>query len=107
MSKRISRAGVILLAGILGALLLVAPAAPSTRGGAKVAAAKLTIWSDQDRKAAVDKVAGQWGAAHGVDVNVVVKGFGDIRDALKSVQPENAPDVIVAANDWTGSLAAS
>ena len=58
LKKRISRAGSVLLAGIVGALLVVAPAAPSTRGEAKVAAAKLTIWSDQDRKAAVDKVAG-------------------------------------------------
>jgi maltose-binding protein MalE len=107
MSKRISRVGAILVAALIGALLVVAPAAPYTRGDAKVAAAKLTIWSDQDRKAAVEKVAGQWGASHGVDVNVVVKGFGDIRDNLKTVQPENAPDVIVAAHDWTGSLAAS
>ena len=106
LSKRISRVGAILVAGILGALLVVGSAAPAT-GGETAAAAKLTIWSDQDRKAAVEKVAQQWGAARGVDVNVVVKGFGDIRDNLKTVQPENAPDVIVAAHDWTGSLAAS
>jgi len=55
----------------------------------------------------VDKVVSAWGAARGVEVQVVVKGFGDIRDNLKTVQPENAPDVIVAAHDWTGSLAAS
>ena len=107
LSKRISRVGAILLAGIIGALLLVAPAAPSTRGPATAAASKVLIWSDQDRKAAVEQVAKQWGAARGVDVEVVVKGFGDIRDNLKTVQPENAPDVIVAAHDWTGSLAAS
>jgi maltose-binding protein MalE len=106
LSKRISRVGAILIAGILGALLVVGSAAPAT-GGETAAAAKLTIWSDQDRKAAVEQVAKAWGAARGVDVNVVVKGFGDIRDNLKTVQPENAPDVIVAAHDWTGSLAAS
>ena len=107
MSKRISRVGSVLVAGILGALLLVAPAAPSTRGGANVRATKLVVWSDQDRKAAVDKVVSAWGAARGVEVEVVVKGFGDIRDNLKTVQPDNAPDVIVGAHDWTGSLAAS
>jgi maltose-binding protein MalE len=55
----------------------------------------------------VEKVVSAWGAARGVEVQVVVKGFGDIRDNLKTVQPENAPDVIVAAHDWTGNLAAS
>jgi arabinogalactan oligomer/maltooligosaccharide transport system substrate-binding protein len=104
--KRFSRVGAVLIAGILGALLVVGSAAPAT-GGQTATAAKLTIWSDQDRKAAVEQVAKAWGAARGVDVNVVVKGFGDIRDNLKTVQPENAPDVIVAAHDWTGSLAAS
>jgi arabinogalactan oligomer/maltooligosaccharide transport system substrate-binding protein len=104
--KRFSRVGAILMAGILGALLVVGSAAPAT-GGQTATAAKLTIWADQDRKAAVEQVAKAWGTARGVDVNVVVKGFGDIRDNLKTVQPENAPDVIVAAHDWTGSLAAS
>jgi maltose-binding protein MalE len=104
--KRFSRVGAILMAGILGALLVVGSAAPAT-GGQTAAAAKLTIWADQDRKAAVEQVTKTWGAARGVDVNVVLKGFGDIRDNLKTVQPENAPDVIVAAHDWTGSLAAS
>jgi arabinogalactan oligomer / maltooligosaccharide transport system substrate-binding protein len=104
--KRFSRVGAVLIAGILGALLVVGSAAPAT-GGQTATAAKLTIWSDQDRKAAVEQVAKAWGTARGVDVNVVVKGFGDIRDNLKTVQPENAPDVIVAAHDWTGSLAAS
>jgi arabinogalactan oligomer/maltooligosaccharide transport system substrate-binding protein len=107
MSKRISRVGSLLVAGIMGALLVVAPAAPATRGETKVGATKIVVWSDQDRKAAVDKVVSAWGAARGVEVQVVVKGFGDIRDNLKTVQPENAPDVIVAAHDWTGSLAAS
>jgi arabinogalactan oligomer / maltooligosaccharide transport system substrate-binding protein len=106
LKKQFSRVGAILMAGILGALLVVGSAAPATRGD-QAAAAKITIWSDQDRKAAVEQVAKAWGAARGVDVNVVVKGFGDIRDNLKTVQPENAPDVIVAAHDWTGSLAAS
>ena len=104
--KRFSRVGAILMAGILGALLVVGSAAPATRGD-QAAAGKVVIWSDQDRKTAVEQVAKAWGAARGVDVDVVVKGFGDIRDNLKTVQPENAPDVIVAAHDWTGSLAAS
>jgi maltose-binding protein MalE len=42
-----------------------------------------------------------------VNVVVVQKDFGRIRDDLKTVQPETAPDVIVGAHDWTGDLAAS
>jgi maltose-binding protein MalE len=107
LNKRISRVGSVLVAGLIGALLLVAPATSSTKVETKGAATKLVVWSDQDRKAAVEKVVSAWGAARGVEVQVVVKGFGDIRDNLKTVQPENAPDVIVAAHDWTGNLAAS
>jgi maltose-binding protein MalE len=38
---------------------------------------------------------------------VVFHAFGNIRDDLKTVKAENAPDVIVAAHDWTGDLAAN
>ena len=46
------------------------------------------------------------GRLKGLSVEVVEKDFGDIRDDLKTVQPENAPDVIIGAHDWTGQLAA-
>ena len=42
----------------------------------------------------------------GLTVEVVEKDFGKIRDDLKTVQPESAPDVIIGAHDWTGQLAA-
>ena len=34
------------------------------------------------------------------------KEFGNIRDGLKTVAAESAPDVIIGAHDWTGQLAA-
>jgi arabinogalactan oligomer/maltooligosaccharide transport system substrate-binding protein len=68
---------------------------------------KLTIWVDNVQKPAIDKVASAWGTRRGVDVNVVFHSFGNIRDDLKTVKAENAPDVIVAAHDWTGDLAAN
>jgi arabinogalactan oligomer/maltooligosaccharide transport system substrate-binding protein len=67
----------------------------------------LRIWTDSDRKAAVERVARNWARSRGVSVDVVVKPFGDIRDGLKTVAASNAPDVIVAAHDWTGELAAN
>jgi arabinogalactan oligomer / maltooligosaccharide transport system substrate-binding protein len=97
----------ILLAVVLAAALalLGARATPAAHAGAK--ASKLTIWVDNVQKPAIDKVASAWGTRRGVDVNVVFHSFGNIRDDLKTVKAENAPDVIVAAHDWTGDLAAN
>ncbi len=102
--KSLSKRTVIALATMAAAMvavLLVAgtiSAAPATT---------LTIWADADRKAAVDKIASAWGTSRGVSIVVVQKDFGKIRDDLKTVQAETAPDVIVGAHDWTGDLAAS
>lgn len=68
---------------------------------------KLTIWVDNVQKPAVDRITSAWGTRRGVDVNVVFHSFGNIRDDLKTVKADNAPDVIVAAHDWTGDLAAN
>jgi arabinogalactan oligomer/maltooligosaccharide transport system substrate-binding protein len=81
-------------------------AAPAAPGAAKQRA-KLTVWVDNVQKPAIDKITSAWGNRRGVDVNVVFHAFGNIRDDLKTVKAENAPDVIVAAHDWTGDLAAN
>jgi arabinogalactan oligomer/maltooligosaccharide transport system substrate-binding protein len=91
-------AGVV-LAAVLAAVVF------ATIGSA--ANPTVTIWVDQNRKAAVTQVAGQWATARGVTVNVVVKDFGSIRDNLGTVAAADAPDVIVGAHDWTGQLAAN
>jgi maltose-binding protein MalE len=90
----------------LALLTFVALIVASTVSAAR-SATTVTIWVDADRKAAVDKVAGAWGASRGVTVNVVQKQFGDIRTDLSKVQADTAPDVIVGAHDWTGELAAN
>jgi arabinogalactan oligomer/maltooligosaccharide transport system substrate-binding protein len=75
---------------------------------AKKAGATLTIWVDQNRKDAVTQLANQWSAKNpGVTVNIVVQDFGSIRDKLGTVDTATAPDVILAAHDWTGQLAAN
>ncbi|MES1246219.1 MAG: extracellular solute-binding protein, partial [Actinomycetota bacterium] len=93
------------------ALLALVTAAIAAAFAANVhAAAKatsITIWADQDRKAAVTQLASQWAAARGVTANVVVHDFGQIRDDLGTVAAADAPDVIMAAHDWTGQLAAN
>ena len=105
MSKRISRLGTGLLA-VAAALLLVAGPSAAAPSKHQAAATTIRVWTDKDRKAAVEKVVGAWASSKGLSVEVVEKDFGKIRDDLKTVQPETAPDVIIGAHDWTGQLAA-
>jgi arabinogalactan oligomer / maltooligosaccharide transport system substrate-binding protein len=92
-----------LLVGLVAAIC--AAFAANVHAAAK--ATTITIWADQDRKAAVTQLAQQWSTARGASVNVVVHDFGKIRDDLGTVAATDAPDVIMAAHDWTGQLAAN
>jgi arabinogalactan oligomer / maltooligosaccharide transport system substrate-binding protein len=105
MSKRISRLGTGLMAAAAALLLVAGPSAAAERTS-KAAETKIRVWTDKDRKVAVERVVGQWASSKGLAVEVVEKDFGKIRDDLKTVQSENAPDVIIGAHDWTGQLAA-
>src|SRR3982750_3904051 len=94
---KVGRRYAILLAVVVTAVLalLGARATPAAHAGAKVS--KLTIWVDNVQKPAITKAANAWGTRRGVDVNVVFHSFGGIRDDLKTVKAENAPDVILGA----------
>ncbi len=89
-------------------LAMVAAAVPASAAvsGSQATTGTLTIWTDKDRRADIERIANAWAARRGVNVVVVEKGFGDIRDQLKTVAPATAPDVIIGAHDWTGQLAA-
>jgi arabinogalactan oligomer / maltooligosaccharide transport system substrate-binding protein len=92
----------------LGALVvasLAGVALTATASGAD--ATVIRIWTDKDRVPAVTKVANAWAASKGATVEVVQKDFGQIRDNLKTVQADTAPDVIVGAHDWVGELSAN
>src|SRR5689334_18476740 len=103
----VGRRSAILLAAVVTAALALLGARATRAAHAGAKASKLTIWVDNVQKPAIDKVASAWGTKRGVDVNVTFHSFGTIRDDLKTVKAENAPDVIVAAHDWTGDLAAN
>lgn len=92
------------LAGVLVVTALSAVVLTGTATSAE--APKIRIWTDKDRKVAVEKVVGEWAAAKGLTVEVVEKDFGKIRDDMKTVQADTAPDVIIGAHDWIGQLAA-
>jgi maltose-binding protein MalE len=89
------------VAAALAALVVALPAVASHK------ATTIVIWTDQDRQAAITKLANEWSANSGVTAKVVVKDFGSIRDNLGTVSEADAPDVFNAAHDWTGQLAAN
>jgi arabinogalactan oligomer / maltooligosaccharide transport system substrate-binding protein len=102
LSKRTVRVAALLAVTLIAVLIVASTVSAASKGTTTI-----TIWSDADRKAAVERVAGAWGAQRGVNVTVVQKEFGRIRDDLATVQADSAPDVIVGAHDWTGALAAN
>lgn len=91
---------------LLGMLAAIA-AVLAAQATAAHKAVNIVIWTDSDRAAAVTKVASDWASKNGATVKVVTKNFGDIRDNLGTVAAADAPDVITAAHDWTGQLAAN
>ncbi|MDX6508259.1 MAG: arabinogalactan oligomer / maltooligosaccharide transport system substrate-binding protein, partial [Gaiellaceae bacterium] len=111
MKRRIALGGLVVAVLVsLAAMAALSSAQASLKSEASpnaAAATTIVVWTDQNRKADVDKVTSTWGATRGVDVKVVVKDFGQIRDALKTIAVADAPDVIVGAHDWTGELAAN
>jgi arabinogalactan oligomer / maltooligosaccharide transport system substrate-binding protein len=102
LSTRTARA-----AGLAALTLFAVLVVAGTTSAAPTATNTLVIWTDADRKPAVDRIASTWGTQRGVTVNVVQKDFGKIRDDLGTVQADTAPDVVVGAHDWTGQLAAN
>jgi arabinogalactan oligomer/maltooligosaccharide transport system substrate-binding protein len=104
LNRQKARIGTVLLATVAVSLLVLAPGAPAARE--RAGATTLRIWTDQDRRADVERIANAWASSRGVSVVVLEKNFGDIRDGLKTVQPESAPDVVIGAHDWVGQLAA-
>jgi len=90
-------------------VVLVAAVCAAVAGNVQAAtkASTITIWADVDRKAAVTQLANTWASARGATANVLVHDFGKIRDDLGTVAAAEAPDVIMAAHDWTGQLAAN
>jgi maltose-binding protein MalE len=86
----------------LAALSTALPAVAAHHAGPNI-----VIWTDANRAPAVSKVANAWAASSGATVQVVTKDFGSIETAVGTVSADAAPDVILAAHDWTGQLSAN
>ena len=92
--------GVVAVAA--SALVFAVPAMSAHKAGPTI-----VIWTDANRAPAVTKIANQWAASHGATIQVVAKDFGSIQTSLGTVSVNAAPDVVLAAHDWTGGLAAN
>jgi maltose-binding protein MalE len=92
---------------LLGVIVVIAAVAATSAGASHKAGPTITIWTDANRAAAVNTVASAWAANNGATVKVVTKDFGSIETAVGTVAEADAPDVILAAHDWTGQLAAN
>ena len=65
----------------------------------------LTVWVDADRAGVLEDIAAQFKEDKGIEVKLVVKDFGDIRDDfITQVPTGKGPDIIVGAHDWLGKL---
>jgi arabinogalactan oligomer / maltooligosaccharide transport system substrate-binding protein len=101
MHKRVL-ASLGVIAAALAALVVAVPAMSAHRAGPNI-----VIWTDANRAPSITSVANAWAAKVGATVQVVVKSFGDIETNLGTVAAASAPDVIIAAHDWTGQLSAN
>ena len=100
---KIRKSGIAAIAGLAAASLL-AVATPSHATNPS-----LLIWADNGAKTVIQKTIYGWALDNSVDVTIVGKDFGAVRDLLKTAVPGGTgPDILAAApHDWTGDLAAA
>ncbi|HZQ16634.1 MAG TPA: extracellular solute-binding protein [Gaiellaceae bacterium] len=92
---------------LLGAATAVAAVLASSAAASHKAGPTIVIWTDANRAPAITKVANAWASSNGATISVVQKNFGDIETQLGTVASADAPDIVLAAHDWTGQLAAN
>lgn len=98
----------ILTGGAVGLALVLALAACGSAEPDEPAAAtarSLVVWVDEARAAALEELAGPYGAKAGVAIDVVPQTSETLRDDyVRAVAQGEGPDVLVGAHDWLGEL---
>lgn len=88
--------------------LTLAGCSGSSGGGETTApamAGSITVWVDADRAGVLEEAAADFTAQTGVEVELVQKEFGEIRDQfVQQVPTGEGPDIAVGAHDWLGAL---
>ncbi|BDV31137.1 sugar ABC transporter substrate-binding protein [Microbacterium terricola] len=102
----VALASAILLAGCSSS----PSATPSETEDAAIDASgvTLTIWTDENRKPAIEAAAAAFEEETGGKIELVQKNFEDIRnDFINQVPTGEGPDLTIGAHDWLGALVAA
>ena len=96
---------IAVLSAVAATAIALSGCAGSPSGEETKGAGTLTMWVDADRASVLKDIAAQFKEDKGVEVKLVVKDFGDIRDDFVTQVPTGkGPDIIVGAHDWLGKL---
>lgn len=106
------KSAVGLSALVVGSMLALAGCSggstPSNTSQPPADTTPITVWTDIERKPAIDPVAAQFTKDTGVPVKVVTKDFSTVdQDFIAQVPTGKGPDVIVSPHDKLGSYVAA
>jgi arabinogalactan oligomer/maltooligosaccharide transport system substrate-binding protein len=106
---KVNKKGAIGLAAIVAGSAVVLAGCAGGGGGneteAPESAGSITVWVDADRAGVLEDAAKDFTADTGVEVKLVQKEFGEIRDQfVQQVPTGEGPDIAVGAHDWLGVL---
>ena len=96
----------VLLAGCSGGDSTAEPT--DTQTAIDASGVTLTIWTDENRKPAIEAAAKTFEEETGAKIDLVQKNFEDIRnDFINQVPTGSGPDITIGAHDWLGALVAA
>lgn len=105
---KVNKKGAIGLAAIVAGSAVVLAGCAGGGGNeteAPESAGSITVWVDADRAGVLEDAAKDFTADTGVEVKLVQKEFGEIRDQfVQQVPTGEGPDIAVGAHDWLGVL---
>ena len=101
---KIRKSSIAAAVATLAAFSLISVSTPAI-----AATPSITVWYPSDKKSTYFDLITAWGKTNSVNVTLVGKDFGQVRDILKTAVPAGTgPDVLLgAAHDWTGNLVAA
>jgi maltose-binding protein MalE len=68
----------------------------------------LVVWADDKFGAVIEEVAGPFTDETGIDVDITVIDFQDMREQITTQAPAGeGPDVFIGAHDWLGEMVAN
>lgn len=107
---KVNKKGALAFGAVIAAGALALTGCAGDGGGtatteAPESAGSITVWVDADRAGVLEQAAEDFTSDTGVEVRLVQKEFGEIRDQfVQQVPSGQGPDIAVGAHDWLGVL---